>query len=257
MGAVKPRIFLKIHGASANEVRKSSLLIRRLMRYLDGKVAGYGIFTREEAEELKSLGLDESKFYFVRNAIDKKRDVPGDFVRSDKLPSDKFDIRFASRFIATKGLLETIRAAAILRDRKVKFSMFCLRDGPIRDEAEELAGQLRLDSDVIFTGYVSEADVTKHLLTDDIFVFPTKHTEGFPIALFKAAALGMPIVTTKIRAAAEYFTEPENCLFCSNDPTDIADRLQQLINSKQLRETMSAANEKFGSTEPRCNIVAS
>lgn len=245
MGSSRPKTFLKIHGASPNDIPRDSRLYRRLVRYLDSRVAGYGIFTHEEANGLRSLGLDASKFYFVRNAIDLGSAIPDGFVRSQKDASDIFELLFVSRFISTKGLLETIQAAAILLERGIDFTLYCLGDGPMRGEAEELVRARGLDANVIFTGYIPENEVAKRYLASDLFVFPTTHVEGFPIVLFKAAALGLPIVTTKIRAAAEYLAEAENCLFCTTDPADIADKIEQLIADKPMRERMSAANRKF------------
>ena len=98
----------------------------------------------------------------------------------------------------------------------------------------------------MFTGYLRGETLAQAYASADIFVFPTRHNEGFPIALFKAALAGLPIVTTKIRAAAEYFEDRKNCLFCSTDPEDIANKINELINDRAIREQISAENQKFG-----------
>jgi glycosyltransferase involved in cell wall biosynthesis len=63
--------------------------------------------------------------------------------------------------------------------------------------------------------------------------------------LFKAAIAGLPIVTTQVRAAAEYFTDGLNSLFCTTDPADIAAKIEQLISDTELRQSMNDANRMF------------
>jgi glycosyltransferase involved in cell wall biosynthesis len=56
----------------------------------------------------------------------------------------------------------------------------------------------------------------------------------------------MPIVTTKIRAAAEYLKNRENCLFCTSKPENIAEKIIQLIENTALRSEMSKNNLNIG-----------
>lgn len=240
----RAKIFLKVHGASANEFTGN--FFKALVRYLASRVDGYGINTSEEMNALAGIGLDRSKFHLVQNVITINESMPEGFVREQKSPTDVFQILFASRFIAAKGVLETIKACAMLRDRGIRFVLHCVGDGPVKAEAELLAAELKLGDSIKFTGHIPEAELTKLFFSSDIFVFPTSHNEGFPIVLFNAVAVGLPIVTTKIRAAADYLSEPQNCLFCERDPTSVADRLTELIESKELREHMSARNMELG-----------
>ena len=134
----------------------------------------------------------------------------------------------------------------MLRDRGVKFRLSCIGDGPIRVQAEALVGAKLMGDQVEFTGYVSEDEVFDKLLKGDILVFPTSHREGFPNILFRAVALGMPIVTSRVRAGGEYLNGRENCLFCTPEPENIADKIQTLIHDRGLRERMTAANLAMG-----------
>ena len=245
MGRKRPKVFLKIHGSGAHLIPTNSYLFKRLIKFLDARVAGYGIFTREELDTFTPHGLDPAKFYFVKNAVSPRKAAP--FARSKgKEPGDNFELLFVSRFVATKGLLETVNAVHRLRANGVNFTLTCIGDGPIKDEAQKLVRDLGMTDIVSFTGYITEDEVDGHLKRADIFVFPTRHNEGFPIALFKAALAGLPIVTTSVRAAAEYFEDRKNCLFCSTDPEDIANKINELINDRAMREQMSAENQEFG-----------
>ena len=242
----RARIFLKIHGASGNDIPNRSFVFRSLIKYLSRHVDGLGVHTQEEIRELAEHGFAAANCYHVKNAIDIADKIPNGFRRRQKDSSETFELLFVSRFIETKGLIQTIEACAILRDRGVTFRLACIGDGPIRASAEALVDERGLRDRVEFTGYISEDEVLNSLLRADILVFPTAHKEGFPIILFRAVAVGLPIVTTRVRAGGEYLFEPDNCLFCTTGPRDIADKVQTLIDNDALREGMSESNIAFG-----------
>lgn len=249
------KIFLKIHGSEKEFLDNKNFHIKFLRKYLNKKVDGFGVHTREEKDNFLRGGFSKEKFYFVKNAVTIAEDLPENNARRQKRKNEIFELLFVSRFIPAKGLLETVRACAILRDKNYKFVLHCLGDGETRSKAETEAERLNLRKQVNFTGYIPETEVTKYLFNSDIFVFPTRHAEGFPNVLFKAAAAGMPIVTTRIRAAADYLKEPENCFFSTQEPENIAEKIILLIESIELRKKMSANNLAFGKTLAPRNIA--
>lgn len=240
------KIFLKMHGSDARGQMNAGFIIRRLIRYLRKKADGIGVLSSEERREFIDVGFAPHKIFQIRNVVSFGDELTSAFQRSAKSPADHFELLFVSRFITTKGLIETIRACEIVRDSGFEFTLNCVGDGEVRFEAEAAVTKLGLANHVLFTGYLPESDVTKYYFESDIFVFPTRHIEGIPIALFKAAIAGLPIVTTQIRAAADLLSEPENCLFCTQDAGNIAAKLIELINNKTMRESMSRNNYKFG-----------
>jgi glycosyltransferase involved in cell wall biosynthesis len=246
MNPKKTKIFFKVHGSEAENFQQTNFLIRVLIKYLQQKVDGFGIHTHEEKENFVRLGFDEKRFYFIKNTITIHENLAENFSRPLKSKGECFELLFVSRFIATKGLLETIRACKILKDKGYKFILHCVGDGEIRNEAESEVEKLNLQSEVKFTGYIPENEVTKYFLKTDLFIFPTRHIEGFSNVLFKAVAVGMPIVTTKVRAAVEYLKNRENCLFCNSEPENIAEKIIQLIENTALRSEMSKNNLIIG-----------
>jgi glycosyltransferase involved in cell wall biosynthesis len=244
----KAKIFFKLHGSEAENFTDANFFIRFLIDYLQKRVDGFGVHTSEEKANFRQLGFDEKKFYFVKNTVTIHENLSEDFAKKQKEKDETFKLLFISRFIPAKGLLETIRACAILRDKGFQFELYAIGDGEMRDEAKKLVEELNLQTQVEFTGYIPEAEVTQHFFDGDLFVFPTRHAEGFPNVLFKAVAVSLPIVTTKIRASADYLCEPGNCLFCTQEPENIAEKIIELLENKTLREKMSAENLKLGKT---------
>lgn len=248
MNPKKAKVILKIHGSEAEKYENANFLTRFLINYLNKKTDAFGIFTTEELANFRRAGFDENKFYFIKNAITIQENLGEDFARQQKEKDESFELLFVSRFIATKGLLETIQACSILREKGYKFILHCVGDGEIRAEAEREVEELNLQEVVKFTGYIPEKEVTKYFFEKDILIFPTRHIEGFPLVIFKAVAVGMPVVTTQIRAAADYLREPGNCLFCTQSPENIAEKIIELIENTQLRVQISANNINLGKT---------
>lgn len=66
------------------------------------------------------------------------------------------------------------------------------------------------------------------------------------MTVFYAVAAGMPIITTRIRAAADYLEEPENCLWVApRSPSMLAEKMAMLLNNQEMRKAMSASNKKL------------
>ena len=70
------------------------------------------------------------------------------------------------------------------------------------------------------------------------FRLRTYHQEGFPMAVFQAVGAGWPVITTRIRAAADYFVENEHCLWVEKKTRSNCMRNFALLTNKPLQETM-------------------
>jgi glycosyltransferase involved in cell wall biosynthesis len=162
------------------------------------------------------------------------------------LPDDLPSLLFIARFIPAKGLLDVIRACGLLRDRGTDCVLFCIGDGPARREAEEEVANLKLGDLVRFTGFIPESQTGPFYANCSIMVLPTYHFEGFPMTVFYAVAAGMPIITTRIRGAADHLKEPENCLWVEpKNPEMLAEKIASLLRDSQRRSKMSEANKEL------------
>lgn len=232
------KLFLKMHG-SDNELLDSNNKIKRMLwKYLLKKIEGIGVLSSEEKDNFVKAGVGQEKIFVVKNVVGVNANSEIDTKKED-IPT----ILFVSRFIPTKGLIDVIRACSIVKKKGYSFNLKCVGDGPVKAEAEAETKRFSLQNCTEFTGYVSENDVEKFYLTSSFLVFPTYHIEGFPLVIFNAAAAGLPIITTRIRAAADYLSEPENCLWVeAKNPEDIAEKIIKLITDKALCENMSRNN---------------
>jgi glycosyltransferase involved in cell wall biosynthesis len=236
------RIFLKFHGSDVELLEKANFALRRLIRYLIGAADGVGLLSSEEKRGFVRAGFPEDKFFVVKNALTILGQKSFPHVENS-FKENLAHLVFVSRLIPTKGLLETIRAVADLRERGFRVMLDVLGDGETLPTAKDLVKTLQINEFVNFHGHLSEDEVQEFYRESDLLVFPTFHIEGFPMVIFNALQFGLPVVTTRIRAAADYLKEGENCLFCeAKNPESVARKIAEILQDKDLREKMSKNN---------------
>ena len=120
-----------------------------------------------------------------------------------QLPRDWQSLRIIGsigRLHKVKGHDYLIRAFAALNKDYPESRLLLVGDGPERQNLENLALQLRIDSKVIFAGFWQ---TTREILdTMDIFVLPSL-SESFPNALLEAMAAGLPCIATSVGGVME------------------------------------------------------
>ena len=243
----KTKIFLKFHGSDARLLETKNPAPALLRRRLLSQVNGIGVLSTEERDNFLRAGVSEHKLFVVKNVVERNEDFPDpEFRRRLNLDVDIPLLLFIGRFIPAKGLLDTIRAAALLRNQGQRFILLCLGDGPARHEAESEVAKLNLMDQVRFFGYVPEAQTSAFYTNSSLLIFPTYHYEGFPMVIFNAAAAGLPVITTRIRAAADYLSEPENCLWVKpRNPEELSEKIGELLGNTELASTMSTNNKRL------------
>lgn len=231
-------LVVKLHGTDASLVEQKPFFWRLLTDLIFRWSAMVVLLSRDEMQRFEAAGFPAKKLRLLRNGLSLGR-----FHRNPVAKFDPPGILFIARFIKEKGLLDLLRAARTVLDSGRVFKLYCVGDGPIRKEAEALASELRLGENVQFTGQISEEEATRYYLGCTILALPTYFQEGLPMTLLQGAAAGLPMITTKIRAAADYLTEPTNCLWVEpQDPAMLAKSICRLLDTPDLRRCMGENN---------------
>jgi glycosyltransferase involved in cell wall biosynthesis len=267
----RAKIFIKFHGSDAALFAPHAGTLRRaLVRFVLKHADGIGLLSSEERENFARAGVDRRKLFVVKNVVTGTED-DGDASAthsasspqsvSEHQLSQSASLRaklgvdaetplllFIARFVPAKGLSDVIDACAILRDAERAFALLCLGDGEARAAAEAQAARLNLKERVRFFGYVPETETGEFYAGSTMLLFPTYHYEGFPMVIFKSVAAGLPIITTRIRAAADYLNEPDNCLWVApQNPQMLAEKIVQLLDRPDTRALMRRHNLELAS----------
>ena len=243
------KIFLKFHGSDLDLFKVRPAKFRPLISSVLSRADGIGLLSGEEREAFADAGVGPAKLFVVKNAVE-PFDIGSEAderLRSRLgVASDTPVLLFIARFIPAKGLLDVIDAVAILRHAGRDVHLVCVGDGEQRAAAEARVAASQLTDRVHFTGYIPETEAAEFYAGSTLLVFPTYHFEGFPMVIFKSLSAGLPIVTTRIRAAADHLNEPENCLWTPpSDAGAISDRILRLLEDADLARQMSKNNKQL------------
>jgi glycosyltransferase involved in cell wall biosynthesis len=231
-------LVVKLHGSDAQLVKQRPFFWWTLTRLVFRWAEKVVLLSSEEMQFFQSAGFPPQKLRMLKNGLS--------LARFDRGPVPKLDppgILFIARFIEEKGLLDLLRAARMMLDSGKTFTLYCVGDGPIREQAEALAAELRLGESVQFTGQIAEEEATRYYLGCTVLALPTYFQEGLPMTILQAVAAGLPIVTTKVRATGDYLTEPANCLWVEpQHPAMLAKGICRLLDTPDLRKCMKENN---------------
>lgn len=110
-------------------------------------------------------------------------------------------------------------------------------DGPLRGQLEALAARLGISRQVLFVG--ARDDIYDLIAAMDIFVLPSL-SEGVPMALLEAMALGTPVVATAVGGVPEIVTNRANGLLVPpRDECALADACLELALNRPWALTLA------------------
>jgi glycosyltransferase involved in cell wall biosynthesis len=165
-----------------------------------------------------------------------------EFHPEDKASRTSIVIGAACRLVPLKGLVDLIRAVALLTSEFPDLRLEIAGTGPQRTELEAEANRLRLTAQVRFLGW--QRDLRPIFQAWDLFAMPTLE-EGFGMAALEAMAEGLPVVATTVGGLAEII---EDCqtgyLVPPSDVAALTERLRLLILDPERRRAMGAAGRE-------------
>ena len=198
-------------------------------------------------EEIVQRGVPADNVIIVPNGVSEEflRPLPnGAALRASLgIKPDEHVVGLVSSLVAHEGIGTLLEAVKILNDRGVKAKALIVGDGPERTALQRQAAELGLDA--IFTGRVPSAKVRDYHAALDVFVVPRTPDRVCqlvtPLKPVEAMASGLPVVVSDVRALAEIVHDGETGLLSpSLDAGELADRLQQLLASPDLRAKLGA-----------------
>jgi glycosyltransferase involved in cell wall biosynthesis len=178
-----------------------------------------------------AIGLDLERLAAVDSAAGPA------FRREIGAGPDEVLLTCVSRLVPIKRIDVLLRAVAKVRSRGIGVKLAIVGDGPARPELERLSADLGLAEAVRFTGYL--LDVRPVLAATDIAVL-SSDSEGTPVSLIEAAAVGRPAVATAVGGVADVVHSDCGLLVEAGNPEALASALERLARDAALRAIMGA-----------------
>lgn len=125
------------------------------------------------------------------------------------IPEDHTVLLNLGRLGTEKNLTELVELFSIALAQMPKLTLLIVGDGPARKELEEMAQQLGVAKNVIFTGMVAPSEVHTYYQLGDVFVSAsTSETQG--LTYIEAAANGLPLLCRRDPCLDEVLVEGRN-----------------------------------------------
>jgi len=145
------------------------------------------------------------------------------------------------RLSAEKGFDVLIEALAQLKRQRTPQRLVLVGDGPLRGPLADAALRLDVAELVEFAGELPPTEVRAHLERADLFCLPS-FSEGLPISIMEAMAVGVPVVTTWIAGIPELAVAGVTALTVPPARADaLAEAMRSLADDASLRLRLSEA----------------
>ncbi|BCJ49017.1 glycosyl transferase family 1 [Actinoplanes sp. NBRC 14428] len=152
----------------------------------------------------------------------------------------EWDVVFAGRFVPKKGLDDLLAALATLRDLEPR--VLFVGDGPLAAAIRTRAAGLGVP--VTFAGALDHASASAAMAAAKVFASPSRtapdgDAEGLPTTVLEAAALGVPVVSTRHSGIPEAVVHGTTGLLgAEGDREALAAHLRVLLTGDELRERL-------------------
>lgn len=249
---VCPHRVVKFHGSFSGQLSAPGhSLLKMASRVLVSRCDACLVLSQEENGEWSAF-CPAGRFEVVANAftpelVGTAPPAVGEIGRDTASASTSYrsgvpTLLFVGRLTPEKGILDLVQAVAHV-NATLPCRLLVAGDGPSASAVLQAAGELGIAGNVGLLGYATGPDLAGCYREADAFVLPTYYAEGFPTVLLEAMSKGLPVITTRLRGAADRLEEGVNALFVPpRRPDLLAQALARILADDHLRASMAANN---------------
>ncbi|MBN2601382.1 MAG: glycosyltransferase family 4 protein, partial [Candidatus Marinimicrobia bacterium] len=195
-----------VYGSETYRFGDKPLLLKSIKAFLQNadKIIPNSRFTMEE---FLAIGIPEDKFDIITPGVDTSRFFPvlknPELIKKYNL-DDKFVLLTVARLDERKGHDYVIRAVSELRIKHPEIRYIIVGKGREEASLRNLVNNLDVSEQVIFAGYVLDADLPNFYNLSDVFILLNRQSveneqlkgdyEGFGIVFLEASACAKPVI---------------------------------------------------------------
>ena len=186
--------------------------------------------------------------FIVPNCADDELDR---FAQDESRNHDGIHILYVGTVCETKGILDLLEAAYLLKQREIPFHLSVVggfQPDSFGAEVKRKVEQLELDQEITLHGQLTGDDKFQQFAAADVFCFPTFYeSEAFPCVIVEAFSFGLPVVATRWRGIPSIVEhEKTGVLIEPRDINSLSDALASLATNQEIREQWGqASRERF------------
>jgi glycosyltransferase involved in cell wall biosynthesis len=137
-----------------------------------------------------------------------------------------------------------IKAMPSILEKIPQTKALIVGNGPEKERLEVLSKELKLDKDIIFCGFVSEADLPLYYKSADIYVHTGKD-ETFGLSVIEALAYGKPVVAVNEGGPRETIVHEKSGYLIEANPQALAEKAIVLLQSPEKAHQMGSFGRDF------------
>jgi len=178
------------------------------------------IHTVSEAtkDDLIKFGV-KKPIYVIHNSIQNQQFL--------NLEPKRNQFIFIGRLVFYKNLKVVLEAIKLAKKDHPEIKLIIVGDGPVKQELEEFVKKLKIESNVWFTGYISNEEKSKFIAESNAMVFPSLF-EGFGLVLLESFAQKRSVIVSNVRPMSDIISDKETGF--------VVDPFDKKLWSKALKE---------------------
>jgi glycosyltransferase involved in cell wall biosynthesis len=187
---------------------------------------------------VKVLKLSEDKIKVVHLAVEERFMSPdvrdGEIRRKYSLPKEFiFYVGNLSPHKNVRGLIKAYKALPELLREKYKLVIGASKKAEYFADIEKVIREMKLLSEVFFTGFIEEKDLPTVYRMSELFAFPSLY-EGFGLPPLEAMASGCPVVSSNTSSLPEVLGDAA-LLFNPYDIEEVSSAMRKMLEDENLR----------------------
>ncbi len=214
--------------------------LRLYLRVFLRKSSGVVVPSRAILDEILELSPEAQIADVIPTGVDPDRFSPavsGRSIRTKWGLNGTDVILHVGRVAPEKNLGTLIHAFPSVLEQNPDAKLLVVGSGPYLERYYDLVRHMDLTGDVIFTGFVPDADLPRYYAAADAFAIASRfETQG--LVILEALAAGCPVAGANYRAIPEFVHEGENGFLF--DPSDVDGCAQAVLQCLEKRDALRA-----------------
>jgi glycosyltransferase involved in cell wall biosynthesis len=191
-------------------------------------------------QRLIDAGIPARKITVVTNGPDPR--IFG-IERAAPPQRDRFKLVCHGTVAHRLGLDLVVRAIALLRDRLPDLQMLVIGDGDCYEDVVDLTRRLDLSGRIEFRGLVPTVELPLAFADASVGLVPQRATHAthlmLPVKLLEYAALGIPVIASRLRTIEHYFSPGEVRFFEPGNIEELAGAILEMHDNPAERLEMA------------------